>query len=137
MSEGDGSELVGKREDHMGIGHGKHIGLTCLEPVRLGAALTFGAMPVTARVVRDLAVPAVGAGVDVTAERRGATPNDAVDDPALLGPGRRDRNAGALQSTKDLGDLVRRSLGHLPGHRGPRASRGLRADRMRSEATCM
>jgi len=117
MSEREGPELVGQGEDHVGVGHGEHIGLALLEPVRLGAALALGTVPVAARVVGDLAVAAVGAGVDVAPERRGAAPQDPVDDPALLGPRRRDRNAGALHPAKDLGDLVRRSPGHLSRER--------------------
>ena len=117
MGKGDGSELVGQREDHVGIGHGEHIGLAPLEPVRLGTPLALGTVPVAARVVGDLAVAAVGAGIHVAPERRGAAPEDPVDDAALLRPWGRNRDRGVLQPAKDLGDLVRRSPGHLPGHR--------------------
>jgi len=117
MGKGEGPELVGQREDHVAVGHGEHIGLALLEPVRLGAALTLGTVPVAARVVGDLAVAAVGAGIDVAAERRGAAAEDPVDDAALLGLGGRSRDGGVPQPAKDLGDLVRRSPGHLPRDR--------------------
>jgi len=50
----------------------KQLGGTLFEPSLSGLAVTFGAMAIAARAVRDLSVAALIALVDVTTERRRA-----------------------------------------------------------------
>lgn len=140
---------LGQREDHMGVGHGQHIGLARFEPARLCAALTLRAVTVATRVVRDPPVPAGVALVDVTPEPVRPAREDPVDDGTLLPAPLRGRSLASLEaSVKDLGDLVSRSLAHLLGddqlwaHRiqwTPRRThpigRHVRVDRRRSQRT--
>lgn len=54
----------------------KQLGGTLLEPSRSGLAVAFGALAIAARAVGDLAVAALIALVDVTAEHRRAADRD-------------------------------------------------------------
>ena len=71
------------------------------------ATLALGAMPVAAGVVGDPPVPAVFAGLDVTAQRGGAAVLDGRHDLELAEaemPGM-DRAIGRPATPKDIGDL--------------------------------
>ena len=85
--------------------HGEHdvevrdrqqLGLSVGEPLRPSQALAFGAVPVAAGIVGDADLAAVGALLDMAAERRRAARLDGAHDPTLpVGQGggvcRRDR----------------------------------------------
>src|SRR3546814_15828633 len=68
----------------MEIADGEVVGLAGIEPGARGGALAPRAMPVAATVVRDPPMPAVGTGLDVTAERGGAAMLDRRHDLELV-----------------------------------------------------
>ena len=68
--EGDGGDLGGQREHDVEVADRQQVGLALGEPGTRRRALALGAVPVAAGVVGDPPVPAVRAGLDVTAERR-------------------------------------------------------------------
>src|ERR1700738_5183028 len=70
------SQMTGKREDHMHVRRGEQFLATCCEPAVASPRLTLWAVPVSTRVVGDGAMSAVGAFIEVAAERGGATPHD-------------------------------------------------------------
>ena len=65
---GDGASLGRQREDDVEIADRQQIGLARGEPILRRRALALGAMAVAARVVRDPAVAAVLAALDMAAE---------------------------------------------------------------------
>ena len=72
--QGQWSEQVRQRENNMGVARGKEFLPTGGQPAFARVALAFWAVPVSARVVRDDAMSAAGAFVDVATEsRRSAT----------------------------------------------------------------
>jgi hypothetical protein len=71
-----GSQMPGKREDHMHVGRREQFLATCCEPAVARSCLTLWAVPVSTRVVGDGAMSAAGAFIEVAAERGGATPHD-------------------------------------------------------------
>ena len=66
-------QLTRQREDHMDVARREKFLATCCEPAVASARLTLRAVPVSARVVGDGAMPAAGAFIEMTAERGGAT----------------------------------------------------------------
>lgn len=70
--ECDGGDLGRQREDDMEIADRQKIGLARGEPGARAGALTLGAMPVATGVIGDPPMAAVGAGLDVPAQRGGA-----------------------------------------------------------------
>ena len=85
----------------------EQVGLARFEPAARGGALASGAVPVAATVVRDPPVPAVGARLDMTAERGGAAMLDRRHDLELM-PAQMPGLGGAVGwpgSTEDVGDL--------------------------------
>ncbi len=66
---GDRSDLGRQREDQVEVADWQQIGLAGGEPVSRRRALTLGAMAVAARVVRNPAVAALFAALDMAAER--------------------------------------------------------------------
>ena len=91
----------------MEVADRQQVGLALGEPGARGRALAPRAVPVAAGVIRDPPVPAVGAGLDMPAERGGATMLDRRHDlelvqaqmPGMARPVRRPRAA------EDVGDL--------------------------------
>src|ERR1700746_3998372 len=75
---GDGTQLARQRVDDVKIRHRQELRFAVGEPSARGCALTLWAMPVAARVVRDLGMAArrVLAARDMPAERRRATALD-------------------------------------------------------------
>jgi hypothetical protein len=65
----DRSDLGGQREDQVEVADRQQIGLAGGEPVSRRRALTLGAMAVATRVVRNPAVAALFAALDMSAER--------------------------------------------------------------------
>jgi len=76
-------ERVGDREDHMVVFDRKQMFLLGFEPAKLLTALAFGAVSVSTRVVRDFAVIAAIALLDVPAKGRGAAIQDRLYDASL------------------------------------------------------
>ena len=117
----DGLVLQGDRGDRRG--HGEHdmevwdrqqLGLPVGEPLRPSQALAFGAMPVAAAIVGDAHLAAVGAPLDMAAERRRAAGLDGAHDPTLpVGQGR--GVFGAIG-----GPVAAEDIRHL--QRGPQAA---------------
>src|SRR5882762_3800659 len=58
----------------MDIAHGEKFSSTCCDPAFPGRSLTLRAVPVAARVVRDGAMPAASALIEMTAQCGGTTP---------------------------------------------------------------
>ena len=110
----DGLVLVGdvgdgrrQREHHMIVRHRQQIGLARRQPFLCRRALALRAVPVAARVVRDLAVRALLAARDMPAERRRAAALDrrhhlqlAEADMAGIGPA--PCRAVAAEDVRDL-----------------------------------
>jgi len=67
---GDIGDRTRQREHNMEVRHRQQIGLARGQPVLCRRALALRAVPVAARVVRDLAVRALLAARDMSAERR-------------------------------------------------------------------
>ena len=114
------------REDDVRVGHRQHLGLACLEPVRLGTTLTLRTVTVAARVVRDPLVSAAVAFLDVTTQVCSPAGGDRIDDRTLLPAPGGDHSLGVRRFAallEDLGKLVPRSLAHLLGRLELRAQR--------------
>ena len=68
--EGDLGDRGRQREHDVEVRHRQQLGLPRRQPVGAGQALALRAMPVAARVVGERIEPAVGAALDMAAERR-------------------------------------------------------------------
>src|SRR5712664_4445545 len=66
-------ELRRKREDHMDVARREKFSLTCGDPAFAGRGLTLWAVSIAAGVVRDGAMPAAGALIEMTAQAGGTT----------------------------------------------------------------
>jgi len=67
---------AGQCEDNMDVACREKLLATCCEPAVAGTRLTLRAVPVSARVVGDGAMPAAGALIEMAAEHGGATPRN-------------------------------------------------------------
>jgi len=76
---------AGQREDNVKIGDWQEPLGASPDPSLLRDGLAFGAVPVPARVVRGLLVPAARAHVEVPAESRGPAALDGEQGAVLLG----------------------------------------------------
>jgi hypothetical protein len=83
--KGDGRNRLRYRKDHMKIRYRKKLSLTIVEPLGTGHRLAFGAMPITARVIRDALVVTLITLLDVTAKCCGSTQLDRGHDATLFG----------------------------------------------------
>ena len=106
---GDVGDLGGQREHDVEVADRQQVGLARRQPVARGGALALGAVPVAAGVVGDPPVPAVLAGLDVTAQRCGAAVLDRrhhleLDEAQVPGMGSPVAGPG---SAEDVGDLER------------------------------
>jgi hypothetical protein len=88
VSQGDGVELRGDREDDMETGHRQEALETRFEPLGSSRSLTLWAVTIPAGVVGDSNVPAGVAPVDMSTEFGSAACDDVAQD-RLLGRGRR------------------------------------------------
>jgi hypothetical protein len=107
--EGDVGNWGRQGEHHMEISDRQQVGLTCREPGARGGALALRAVPVAAGVVGDPPVPAVVAGLDVTAQCGGAAVLDRRHDLELTKAEMADmaRPVGGAGDAEDVGDLER------------------------------
>ncbi len=106
---GDRGNLGRQREHDVEIADREEISLAGFEPAARGGALAPGAVPVAAAVIGDPPVPAVGTGLDMTAERGGAAMLDRRHDLELMQaevPGM-GHAIGRPRGTEDVGDLER------------------------------
>src|SRR6266571_3318133 len=79
----EGPQVLRQGKDDMGVGRLEHLAFPGREPRRLRRAMTFGAAPVAAGVVRlDLVATLVTLG-DVAPERRRPTHRDGAQRPML------------------------------------------------------
>ena len=74
--QGERSEFPRQGEDDVRIAGGQQLPLPRLEPAQTGVALTLGAVPVSARVVRDGSMSAVRALIAMSTQRGGAAARD-------------------------------------------------------------
>ncbi len=105
--EGDRGDLGRQGEHDVEVADREEVGLARFEPGAGGGALAPWAVSVAAAVVGDPPMPAVGAGLDMTAERGGAAMLDRRHDLELVQaqmPGMRGAIRG-FSSTEDVGDL--------------------------------
>src|SRR5512143_3363134 len=103
--QGDRAERRWECKHYMKVFDREQLGLTVRHPLRRGAGLTLGAMPVAARIVGDLPVATPVALLDVATQRRGPAGGDVAQGTALL---RRERAAVPLEEgiavlSEDLG----------------------------------
>ena len=107
--EGDVGDLGRQREHDMKVADRQEVGLALGKPCPRGSALALRAVPVAAGVVGDAPLAAVLAGLDVTAERCGATMLDRRHD-LELGEAQVTCMGGpvcAAGGAEDVGDLDR------------------------------
>src|SRR5271165_2997201 len=74
--QGEGCQFPRQSENDVHVGGGQQFALTCLQPAVAGISLTLWAMPVSARVVGDGGMSAVGALIAMSAEGGGAAAGD-------------------------------------------------------------
>ncbi len=125
------SQFPRQGEDDVHVAGGQQLPFPRLEPAQAGVALTLGAVPVSARVVRDGRMSAVRALITMSTQRGGAAACDgqqhlfvlAVDPPATA------LNEGLSCTANDVGHLQRRPVHALcvgsPSPRMGSASSGL------------
>ena len=115
--EGDVGDLGRQREHDVEVADRQQVGLALGKPCPRRRALALRAVPVAAGVVGDPPLAAVLAGLDVTAQRRGAAVLDRRHDlelrqaqmPGMGGP------VGGPGSAEDVGDLDRGAHGSAVG----------------------
>ena len=83
--QSQGRQKMRKGEDHVHVAGGQEFLLARLEPAVAGLGLTLGTVPISARVIRDGAIPAAGTLIAVPAECGGAATLDGRQDLAMLG----------------------------------------------------
>src|SRR5271163_2507656 len=74
--QGERSQFPWQGEDDVHVGDGQQLSFPRLEPAQTGVALTLGAVPVSARVVRDGSMSAVRALIAMPTQRGGAAARD-------------------------------------------------------------
>jgi hypothetical protein len=82
--QGERSKLAWQCEDDMHVGRRQQLPFTGLQPTLARVALALGTVSVTARVVRDGSVSAVGTAITMAAERSGAAARDRQQDLLVL-----------------------------------------------------
>ena len=115
--EGDVGDLGRQREHDVEVADRQQVGLALGKPCPRRRALALRAVPVAAGVVGDAPLAAVLAGLDMTAERRGAAVLDRRHDlelgeaqvPGMGGP------VCGPGSAEDVGDLDRGAHGSAVG----------------------
>jgi hypothetical protein len=102
-------EFAWQSEDSMHIARGQQFLFPRREPAQAGVALTPWTMPVTARVIRDGDMVAVGAAIAMTAQHRRATAQDGQQNPAVLPrePAPAAVREGVSGAADDIGHLQR------------------------------
>jgi hypothetical protein len=82
--QGEGCQPMREREDQVGVRGGQDFPAARLNPTVAGVGLALGAVSIAAAVVRDDAMPAAGALIQVPTQDGGATALDRRQDLALL-----------------------------------------------------
>ena len=129
--QGERSQFPRHGEDDVHVTGGKQLPLPRLEPAQASVALTLGAVPVSARVVRDGSMSAVRALIAMSTQRCGSAAGDGQQhffvlsvDPLVTA-----LNEGLPGTANDVGHLQRRPVHALcVGSLSPRmgsASSGL------------
>ena len=134
--EGDVGDLGRQREHDVEVADRQQVGLALGKPCPRRRALALRAVPVAAGVVGDAPLAAVLAGLDVTAERRGAAVLDRRHDlelgeaqvPCMGGP------VGGAGSAEDVGDLDRGAHGSAVGRDLSRLEQAELVERARHRA---
>ena len=125
------SQFPWQGEDGVHVAGGQQLTLPRLEPAQAGVALTLGAVPVSARVVRDGSMSAVRALIAMSTQRGGAAACDGQQHLFVLSvdPLATALNEGLPGTTNDVGHLQRRPVHAFcacsPCSRIVSASRGL------------
>jgi len=125
------SEFPWQGEDDVHVAGGQQLAFPRLEPAPAGVALTLGAVPVSARVVRDGRMSAVRALIAMSTQRGGAAACDGQQHLFVLSvdPLATALNEGLPGTTHDVGHFQRRPVHALcVGSPSPRiviASSGL------------
>src|SRR5580700_823450 len=126
-----GCEFARQSEDRMHVACGQQFLFPRLEPAQASAALTARAMPITAGVIRDGDMAAVGAAIAVTTQCSGAAAQDGQQNLTVLpgDPAMAAVQEGVSGAAYDIGHLQRQPV-HLRAVRPPAwfrvsASRGL------------
>lgn len=106
------SELPRQSEDDVHVAGGQQLAFPRLEPAPAGVALTLGAVPVSARVVRDGSMSAVRALIAMSTQRGGAAACDGQQHFFVLSvdPLATALNEGLPGTTNDVGHLQRRPV---------------------------
>ncbi len=73
-----------QREDDVKVRDGQQLSPALGEPAGAGVPLTSGAVPVTARVVRDSLIAAARALITMSAQGRSAAADDGIEHLAML-----------------------------------------------------
>ena len=76
ITEEQGIQFMWERKYHLEIGGINHLSPTFIHPDFLINGLTVGAVPVTAGIIMDFDVPAIGTEADITAQRAAFAPYD-------------------------------------------------------------
>ena len=106
------SQFPWQGEDGVHVAGGQQLTLPRLEPAQAGVALTLGAVPVSARVVRDGSMSAVRALIAMSTQRGGAAACDGQQQLFVLSvdPLTTALNEGLSCATNDIGHLQRRPV---------------------------
>src|SRR5271154_6384962 len=125
------SQFPRQSEDDVHVAGRQQLSFPHLEPAQAGVALTLGAVPVSARVVRDGGMSAVRALITMSTQRCGAAACDGQQDFFVLAvdPLATVFNEGLSCTANDVGHLQRRPVHALcvgsPSPRMGSASSGL------------
>ena len=112
VGQSQGSGLSRQGEDDVEIMGGQDTSRSLCDPSSLWQALTLGAVTVSAGVVRRPLVAAVKAGVQMSAEHRGAACQDGTKRPVLLRSHSLFFDQGLTVVPEDVGDLEGRPVEH-------------------------
>ena len=134
--ECEGGEGMRQGEDHVRVRHRQQRGPLLIEPFRGGTPLALRAVAIAAGVVREGAVAAAVARVDMTAQCGGPAGEEIPDDALLIATQRRTPSR-RFRQPEDLRDLVSRSGSHRSAVASAARSSGLRMLCSRSVETCV
>jgi len=96
----------------MHVAGGQQLSFPCLEPAQAGVALSLGAVPVSARVVRDGSMSAVRALIAMSTQRGGAAMSNGQQNLLVLpsDPAAIALNEGLPGTANDVGHLQKRPV---------------------------
>ena len=118
---GERQERMRQREDDVDIRHVEQVALACVEPALPGLRLALRTVAIATRVIGDGLMAAGATGVDVPAERRGATARDRAEYRSLLhAQPRMLLDEGVTLRVEDIGHLHSRPAHDCGGFRSRR-----------------